>query len=79
MPVSTRSRSGDSATLVSGMPGFALSLAVVLMACRVDAQPTPAPAADPDVQNVAQGAADSSVAATDPRPFQDLDAADILN
>ena len=56
---------------------FALGIAVVLTALQIAAQPTTAPAqAAPNVEPRASSAAD---AATDPRPFQDLDAADILN
>ena len=61
---------------------FALGIAVAPMVCRVDAQQAAAPDPSPQAQNVEQGAAsapDSPDAATDPRPFQDLAAADILN
>jgi membrane-bound lytic murein transglycosylase MltF len=61
---STRSRSIYRTATVSATRTFALGIAVVLTACRVDAQSTTAPLPDPT---------------TDPRPFQDLDTADILN
>jgi membrane-bound lytic murein transglycosylase MltF len=73
---------GERMTTVSATRSFALGIAVVLTAYCVDAQPTGAPAPDLQAQPVEQGAAnapDLPDAAADPRPFQDLDAADILN
>jgi membrane-bound lytic murein transglycosylase MltF len=62
------------------MRSFALGVAVLLLAWRVDAQSSATPAPPPQPQNAQQAAASApESAATDPRPFQDLAAADILN
>jgi hypothetical protein len=58
---------------------LAFALAVVLTALHADAQPNAAPIAEQQAPNVEQDASNGADSATDPRPFQDLDAADILN
>jgi membrane-bound lytic murein transglycosylase MltF len=58
---------------------LAFALAVVLTALPAGAQPNTAPVAEQQAPNVEQGASNGAESATDPRPFQDLDAADILN
>lgn len=80
--VSTRSCSGISTSTVSAKRALGVGLAVLLVACDGEAQPPATPALEPLTQVPEQGPAnvpDSQVADTDPRPFQDLAAADILN
>jgi len=75
--VTKRSRSRERTTTVSATRRFALGIAVVLTAFHVAAQPTTAP--EQEAPNIEPGASNATDDDTDPRPFQDLDAADILN
>jgi membrane-bound lytic murein transglycosylase MltF len=81
-PVSTRSCSGVSTTTAPVTRALGIGLLFLLTTCGAHAQPPAAPAperqtqgAEPDPAN----ARDSGAAVTDPTPFQDLAAADILN
>ncbi len=78
--MSIRSGSPERSTTVSAAArDFALGVAVVLTALQANAQPNATSVAEQQSPNVEQGASNGADSATDPRPFQDLDAADILN
>jgi membrane-bound lytic murein transglycosylase MltF len=93
--VSSRSCSGVGARAVSAARTLGIGLAVVLAACEGEAPPAATLAPGPQAPAAEQGAANpldlpvpaaeqgpvaaSQAAVTDPRPFQDLPAADILN
>jgi membrane-bound lytic murein transglycosylase MltF len=76
--VSTRSRSRERTTTASATRSLALGLTVVLTALHADAQRNATPAAEQQASSVEHGASNGLASATDPRPFQDLDASDIL-